>query len=518
MLDRRSLSLMALAAALCPALIACNALTGAEDLIIKGEDGSGASGTGAGTGTGTGGAGTTSTGTTPQDPMSPATGVSIREIAIYQGVKRPLMTGGAHVDSIIPVVTGRDALIRVFYDLLPDYNGQPVTARLTIDGQAPIDVVQPLSGSSSDGSLQTTINFDVPASMMVGGMGYRVDLLQVTGQGGGDNPAAVFPAAGSDPINVAPSPATLQVKLIPIAYGADGSNRTPDTSQTQLDRYRDLFLAMYPITSIDLTVHAPVQWDSTISPNGAGWESLLNALADFRAQENAPANVYYYGIFAPASSIQEFCGGGCVAGLGFVTTPGDSYGRVAIGIGFTGDIATETAVHEVGHNHGRNHAPCGGPSGVDQSYPYSGGKIGTWGYNILSHQLFSPTNTTDVMGYCQPIWISDYNFRALFSRIQGVDGANVIIPPELFDLTWERVQIDAQGNAAFLAPVSLHRPPMADATPVELVAPSGATTTVQGQLYRYDHLGGGLLLFPRGSAQLASAKIHLAGSVVTAIK
>ena len=43
---------------------------------------------------------------------------------------------------------------------------------------------------------------------------------------------------------------------------------------------------------------------------------------------------------------------GCVAGLGFVGGPSDSWARAAIGLGFTGDNAAETAVHELGHNHG----------------------------------------------------------------------------------------------------------------------------------------------------------------------
>ena len=39
----------------------------------------------------------------------------------------------------------------------------------------------------------------------------------------------------------------------------------------------------------------------------------------------------------------------------------------------------DTAAHELGHSHGRNHAPCGmglDPSSIDPAYPHDGGKIG----------------------------------------------------------------------------------------------------------------------------------------------
>ena len=516
-LIRRSLVFLALTVGLCPALAACNALTGADDLVIKDGDGRGGNGSSNGSGNGAGAGSGETTGATMGEPMAAATGVNLREVALYQGVKRPLMAGGARADSDVPIVQGRDALLRVFYDVIEGYNGGAVTARLTIDGQPPLDVTQPLAGSSSDAAVESTINFDVPAAMMVPGMAYRIELLQPREQSAGDNPAALYPAQGSDPIDVNGSPSALHVKLIPISYAADGTNRLPDTSAAQLKRYRDLFYGMYPLTSLEISVHAPVQWDGALDANGTGWDTLLNSLADFRAQENAPDNVYYYGIFEPAASVAEFCNNGCVAGLGFVTTVADAFGRTSIGIGYPGEIAIETAVHEIGHNHGRNHAPCGDPAGPDQGYPHAGGKIGTWGYDILARRFFPPTTTADVMGYCQPIWTSDYTFRRLFERVQAVDGMNVVIPPEMLDRTWERVQIDTQGNATFLDPVKLHRPPMADATPVELESPSG-TEIVQGQLYRYDHLDGGVVLWPRSSAAFASAKIQLAGQLITAIK
>ena len=69
-------------------------------------------------------------------------------------------------------------------------------------------------------------------------------------------------------------------------------------------------------------------------------------------------------------------------------------------------------MHEVGHEQGRYHAPCS-TSGADANFPYAGGSIGVWGYDILSKQFFSPTRGKDMMGYCPNEWVSDYTYAAL---------------------------------------------------------------------------------------------------------
>ncbi|MEO7329026.1 MAG: M66 family metalloprotease, partial [Minicystis sp.] len=443
-------------------LVACNTVTGVDDLVLQESRGTTGSGQGAGDptggagGAGQGGAASTgeTTGTGVPDPppekMVPAEGANITKISLYQGVERKLMEKGATSSSKTPIVEKRAALLRVFFSVDAAYDKSPVTARLTLDDGAPLEVVRTLSGTSKDASLSTSINFDIPAERMLAGMHYRVELLQPSTVSGGNNAAASFPASGTAALTVQSVGASLKVKLVPITYKADGSNRKPDTSAAQLQKYKDTFYGFYPIPAIELLMHAPLSWSQSIDPNGNGWDELLTAIAQLRAQDGAPAEVYYYGIFSPASSANQYCNGGCVAGLGMVASPQDSYSHAAIGLGFSGDIATETAVHEIGHTQGRNHAPCGGAQGVDPGYPYAGAKIGVWGYDLVSKHLLSPTTTTDMMGYCSPIWISDYTFTAIFKRIKLVNNADFIYPEGSLDRTYERVRIDAQGNATWL--------------------------------------------------------------------
>jgi hypothetical protein len=65
--------------------------------------------------------------------------------------------------------------------------------------------------------------------------------------------------------------------------------------------------------------------------------------------------------------------------------------------------------HEITHNFGRSHAPCGGVAGADPQFPYAGGTIGVYGYDLASNTLKAPASV-DLMGYCANPWISDYNY------------------------------------------------------------------------------------------------------------
>ena len=71
--------------------------------------------------------------------------------------------------------------------------------------------------------------------------------------------------------------------------------------------------------------------------------------------------------------------------------------------------------HELGHNMGLFHAPCD-VFDPDPDYPYANGTIGSWSYDFRDGTLVPP-DTFDLMSYCRPGWVSDYNFsRAIAVR------------------------------------------------------------------------------------------------------
>jgi hypothetical protein len=49
---------------------------------------------------------------------------------------------------------------------------------------------------------------------------------------------------------------------------------------------------------------------------------------------------------------------------------------------------------------------------VDNQFPYNGGTIGAFGYDIFAGVVMSPV-LRDLMSYCDPAWISDYTYKAI---------------------------------------------------------------------------------------------------------
>ncbi|MFO0757347.1 MAG: M66 family metalloprotease [Byssovorax sp.] len=471
---------------------ACNAVTGVGDLEI----------------------GDRGPSVTARSSLIDMPGLTVKEIALYQGVKVPLMTGGMAAKSDIPIIEGRDALLRVFIETDASFSGDPVTARLFFDQDPePIETVQNVLGNSTDDKLDSTINFDVPGDKVTVVSGYRVILGKDSGPLPKGPLAKGYPEKGFDPIPAESVGTTLKIMIAPVAYGADGSNRLPDLSDAQIQMYKDAFHSMYPAPSVEITVRSePIAWKYQVGAGGNGWGELLDHVGTVRDQDKAPPDVYYFAPFMPTDSFGQFCGGGCVAGLGMLGQPSDTHSRAAIGLGYTGADTGVTALHEIGHNHGRNHAPCGGAQGVDPKYPHPGAQDGVWGYNLVSQQLYAP-KITDIMGYCTPVWISDYTFTALAERIKFVNHARVIVPPEQQNLLYDRVMIGALGEVKWLAPARLPEPPQAEPTSLVLES-DGVSEVVTGQLYRFDHLDGGILFWPAPARATKAVRLTLGGKSV----
>jgi hypothetical protein len=454
----------------------------------------------------------------PPPALVEAAGVTITEVAIFQGVKRTLMQGGALQPAGAPVVANRAALLRVHVQLDGAYNGQPVTGRLLLrSGGTPIDVTQTLTGNSNDGDLSTTINFDLSGAQVPEDFQYQVLVGQPSG-GAAGNGAATYPAGGLELIGATNVGPVLKVQLVPVQYGYDGSDRVPDTSDPVIQKYFEGFYAMYPAPSVEISLHAPIAWSKNVDAFGSGWDSLLNHITQLRLNENTPEDVYFYGIFQPTNSFGAYCNQGCVAGLGnLAQSAGDNYARAAIGLSYGDDESVLTALHEIGHTHGRNHAPCGGAQGTDPGFPYNGGGIGVWGYNSTTQHLQDPNQAKDIMGYCYPNWISDYTFYALMQRIKDVNNAKWSFPADKMNRTYARVQVDQQGGATRLDPVFMRTPPMAQPAKVTLRTELGDVVE-DAAYYPYTHLEGGVVLFPQGEVASPIVRIEAEGHVTQVLR
>jgi hypothetical protein len=227
----------------------------------------------------------------------------------------------------------------------------------------------------------------------------------------------------------------LHLTGVPVVIGAQtaGSIDLDDTITT-----------IWPVKSVDQKTRAPYTFAGTISGSDvSGWGQLLGEIAQVAGADGSSRA--YYG-FVPG-------GGGGIAGLGYVGQ------HVAIGL----DGYASVAAHELGHNFGINHAPCGGAAGADPGYPYPNAQIGSWGFD--GSRLLAPTQYVDLMSYCQSTWVSDYNYaRAQQHMENGAAFDPTAVLPAIVAADTVLVSGRITPKGAVLSPVyRLHAAPTAGA-------------------------------------------------------
>jgi len=180
----------------------------------------------------------------------------------------------------------------------------------------------------------------------------------------------------------------LAIRVVPIQLGANVAT-LPDlaTIQTTIKTF-------WPFSQVDVRARAPYQLKAGGEKSTA--YVMLSELEDLRTIEGE--GVYYYGYFKPEM------GNGCCGGLGYVGYP--------VAVGFDTD-GGDILAHELGHNFGRQHVNCGNPSGPDPDYPYAPSSVGSVGLSLDLKKWYSPAEYHDVMSYCSPQHVSDYNVAAV---------------------------------------------------------------------------------------------------------
>jgi hypothetical protein len=385
--------------------------------------------------------------------------LAVTGVELYQAVQIPLYEDGAAIGQAArnaPVVAGREAVFRV-YAVPADpgsWTSRQVRAELFLGpvGVRPFDPQDPgaaqsivvtearlVSGPSLEADLESTFVLRVPATHVsaMPAMAWAVRLVDPTEtspavQAGTANEARV-PADGltAHPLQAEEDGGGIELVLVPLRYDRDGSGRLPDTSPAQLGLIDAMLTNLYPASVTSITVHEPIPWNNSLTWTGNfDFGDLNEYLVDLRVEENAPARAHYYGLVCPADTFGAYCGSSCVTGQSYlVSSPEDGDYRVGGGMGYSGEDSVWTLAHELGHQFGRSHAPCG-VSSYDSSYPYSGGSIGVFGMDLRQSlaPLLSPEVYTDLMGYCDDTWVSDYTYKAFFLRLIAV---NALPPPPL---------------------------------------------------------------------------------------
>ena len=304
----------------------------------------------------------------------------------------------------VPLVAGREAFLRVFVRASETNTATPQVRVRLYDGDALIETLTIAAPGGSvplrrdEATLAASWNVPVPGSLIRPGLAFRAEVDPANGIAEANEADNAFPTTGDRGRVSVRSVRPLSITLVPVRQSAN--QLQGDVTAGNSDEYLDLAQRIHPLPGYDADVHGvyvttttnPLQSDDA---NGA-WTTVLNEMGALWVAEGS--NRHYYGVVRTGYSFG-------LVGRGSIGQP------VAIGYDAPGDRGRITA-HELGHTWGRDHSPCGNPLQQDSLFPYAGGTIGKFGFDVREGTLKQP-ETPDIMGYCGDPWISDYTYRGI---------------------------------------------------------------------------------------------------------
>ncbi len=312
-------------------------------------------------------------------------------------------------DRAVPLVGGRAGLLRVFVVANEANTDTPdVRARFYRAGVLLQTLTIPAPGASvptdtvgSQAALSRTWNATLPATLLDPGLDIVLDVDPANVVAESSDADNSYPAGGSPLSLQVQTVAAFDLRFVPILRTAD--NTTGNVTAGNAAQFIDQTIRMHPLAAVDVDVRVPYTFTDAAqiqSNDGNGvWLRILSEVNTLQAAEGGTRS--YYGVIAVPY-------GGGIAGYGYIP------GRTAVGWDKL-PSGSGVVAHELGHNFGRSHAPCGGVSSSDPNYPYAGGVTGQWGYDLVGGTLKAPT-ATDLMGYCGNTWISDYTYVGVMNR------------------------------------------------------------------------------------------------------
>jgi hypothetical protein len=335
-------------------------------------------------------------------------------------------------EGTVPLVADKDAYLRVFVVASGANTLTPsVRVRLSRNGTTVQTLTIPASGSSvptsvDQSSMAKSWNVKIAAATIQPGLQILADVDPTNSIPESNEQNNNFPTNGSPAALQISALQPFRIRFVPMVQAENG--RTGRITASNIEDYLTFTRKIHPVSSIDAEVRAAYTVQGLgFDPQGNTWQAAVAELDAVRVAEGS--NRFYYGV------VNTDYNGGGVVGIAAGIPAGASLGWDRM------PDAPITVAHEIGHDWGRRHAPCGGAGGPDPLYPYPLGMIGVYGLDVETQEVKLPGANTDIMGYCDArFWISDYNYSAIFDYRLSHPSASVAPVPSL--LVWGRIEND----------------------------------------------------------------------------